>query len=88
MSAYIVTYDLMKQGQNYDCIIEKLKAYKGWHMQQSVWIVVSEQTHTEIRDSLVSCLDANDKLFVGRLNAAAWKSMGKEADKWLVGIIK
>lgn len=29
MTAYIVAYDLMKQGQNYDCIVKKLEPYPG-----------------------------------------------------------
>lgn len=88
MSAYIVSYDLMKQGQNYECIIKKLKAYTSWHMQQSVWIVVSEENVAQIRDNLKSCLDTNDKLFVGKLSAAAWTTYGAEADKWLMSVIK
>ena len=89
MAAYIVTYDLMKQGQNYDCIIAKLKAYSThWHMQQSAWIIVSSQTAIEIRNDLLNCLDANDKLFVGQLSAAAWKSAGADADNWLIAAIK
>lgn len=89
MSAYIVCYDLMKQGQNYDCIIKKLEAYPShWHMQQSVWIVVGEETAVQIRDDLKSCLDTNDKLFVGKLSAGAWTTYGTDADKWLISVIK
>lgn len=89
MSAYIVSYDLIKQGQNYECIIKKLEAYSNhWHMQQSVWIVVSDQTATQIRDSLKKCLDSNDKLFVGKLSAAAWEGYSDKAGKWLIDVIK
>jgi len=85
MSAYIVTYDLHKQGQNYDCIIGKLKAYPThWHMQQSVWVVVTNQTAVQIRDNLKTCLDSNDKLFVGKLSAGAWYGYSANVNEWLV----
>ena len=85
MAAYIVTYDLHKEGQNYDCLIEKLKSYgTHWHMQRSVWIVATNQTAVQIRDKLKPCLDSNDKLFVGRLSGeAAWHGYGKKISDWI-----
>jgi len=60
MTAYIVAYDLMKQGQNYECLKEKLETYpKHWHMQQSVWIVVRAllQRLAAVRGRLSLCAD-------------------------------
>lgn len=89
MSAYIVSYDLNQHGQNYTCIINKLKAYSShWHMQGSVWIVVTDQTASEVRDYLKPCLDANDQLFVGLLSAAAWFGYSDEVGEWLKSCIK
>lgn len=89
MSAYIVTYDLHKQGQNYDCIIAKLKAYPThWHMQRSVWIISTNQSAAQVRDSLQSCLDSNDKLFVGKLSGeAAWYGYPDNVSTWLKGTL-
>jgi len=86
MSCYVVAYDLMKSGQNYECLIKKLKAYGTyWHAQGSVWFVVSDQTAVQIRDSLSSCLDSNDKLIVAKLEGeAAWIGYGKEVSDWLL----
>lgn len=85
MSAFIVTYDLRAQGQNYTCITEKLKSYgTHWHMQQSVWIIVANQTAAQIRDYLAPCLDSNDKLFVGKLEGeAAWKGYADNINEWI-----
>ena len=85
MTAYIVTYDLHVQGQNYDCLYKKLKTYPAWfHMQGSAWIVVSNNTATQIRDHLSSCLDKNDKLFVGKLSGeAAWIGYSTTNTDWL-----
>lgn len=89
MAVYIVAYDLHKQGQNYSCITQKLESYSAyWHMQGSVWIVVSDKKATEIRDSLKACLDSNDDLFVGRLSGeAAWSGYGSEVTEWLKDIL-
>lgn len=85
MKSYIIVYDLHKEGQNYDCLHEKLKKYTvNWHIQRSVWIVATDQKSKQIRDNLKSCLDSNDKLFVGKLNGeAAWHGYSQKVTDWL-----
>jgi hypothetical protein len=85
MPSYVVSYDLHQHGQNYQCLIEKLRSYPThWHMQQSVWIIVSNNSAEQIRDHLIPCLDANDKLFVGRLaGEAAWYGYTDQISQWL-----
>jgi len=85
MSAYLVTYDLMAQGQNYTCITQKLKSYPThWHAQGSVWIIETDQTAAQVRDGLLLCLDSNDKLIVARLaGEAAWFGYPAQVTKWL-----
>ncbi|WP_161734829.1 SinR family protein [Sphingobium yanoikuyae] len=81
----MVAYDLHQQGQNYDCIIRKLKNYPThWHMQGSVWIVDTNQTSVEVRDGLAKCLDQNDKLMVWRLDKeAAWSGYPEGISNWI-----
>ncbi|MCW3781359.1 hypothetical protein [Defluviimonas salinarum] len=85
MSTLMVTYDLLNQGQNYDCLIKKIKAYPGWcHLQQSVWLISTSNNCVQVRDNLSSCLDANDKLFVAKLQGeAAWRGHSGEITKWI-----
>lgn len=86
MAAYIVSYDLNKQGQNYDCIVKKLRAYgTHWHMQKSVWIIVSDHDASAIYANLQPCLDGNDRLFVARItDDAAWSAQyGGKVQAWL-----
>ena len=85
MASYIVSYDLYRQGQNYECLIEKIKSYgTHWHMQQSVWVIVTNQNATQIRDFLRPCLDSNDKLFVAKLSGeAAWYGYSDQITQWL-----
>lgn len=85
MTTYIVTYDLHKSGQNYQCITTKLRAYPThWHMQGSVWIIETGKSAVQVRDELTACLDANDKLFVGRLGGeAAWTGYRTDETNWI-----
>jgi hypothetical protein len=85
MATYIVTYDLMKQGQNYTCLAKKLDAYPThWHAQGSVWLIETNQSAVDIRENLSSCLDANDKLLVARLSGeAAWQGYSNSVSSWL-----
>jgi len=89
MAAYIVAYDLHEEGQNYECLIEKLEAYPiHWHMQQSVWIIKTDQNASQIRNNLGECLDDDDTLFVGKLSGqAAWRGYSDKAGKWLKDIL-
>jgi CRISPR/Cas system-associated endoribonuclease Cas2 len=85
MAAYIVSYDLHVSGQNYECIVKKLESYgTHWHMQRSVWIIITSQSAIQIRDFLSPCLDSNDKLFVGKLSGeAAWTGYRAQITEWL-----
>lgn len=87
MATFIVTYDLMKQGQNYACITKKLEAYPThWHLQGSVWIIQTNETAAQIRNALQPCLDQNDKLLVARLEGeAAWYGYSDHNSQWLKG---
>lgn len=89
MAAYIITYDLHKQGQNYSCLSEKLKQYtKHWHIQGSVWIVETSESASTIRDKLKRCLDGNDKLVVALLQGeAAWVGYNGNVTAWLKGVL-
>lgn len=89
MAAYIVTYDLMKQGQNYDCLCKKLEEYPThWHAQGSVWLIQTSLSAVQVRDDLASCLDSNDKLIVARLQGeAAWQGYGEQINSWLKGLL-
>ncbi|MCC3305599.1 hypothetical protein [Sneathiella sp. HT1-7] len=85
MRAYIVTYDLHKAGQNYECLEKKLKAYDAYfHMQGSVWIIATDSGAEDIVNNLKGCLDSNDNLFVGALTGeACWIGFNQKATDWL-----
>jgi hypothetical protein len=89
MPAYIVAYDLKVPGQKYECIRPKIEAYGTyWHFQQSVWLVQSDDSAETIHTNLSACLDANDKLFVARLEGeAAWEGYDKDGNDWIYNLL-
>ncbi|AKI01225.1 CRISPR associated protein Cas2 [Hoeflea sp. IMCC20628] len=85
MKSYLVAYDLHEDGQNYECITEKLKTYgTHWHAQRSVWIITTDQSAATIRDNLKGCVDDNDKLLVlGLSGEGAWTGNPQNVTEWL-----
>ena len=85
MALCAINYDLTKPGQNYENLIEAIKAYPNWaHVLKSSWLVVSNSTATQIANDLLKHIDANDKLLVTRItNDVAWYGLDDEVSAWL-----
>lgn len=82
---YIVSYDLLEPGQNYDNLIEKIKEAGSWaKLGGSAYLVDSAKSAVELRDEYKKLLDSNDKLYVGRVDApAAWSGMPQDVTQWI-----
>ena len=85
MKTYLIGYDLMKQGQDYDALIEAIKKIGNWwHCLDSTWIVKTNLNSEQIRDYLIPKIDNNDRLLVVRLKReSAWIGFEKECSDWL-----
>lgn len=61
----LVSYDLLKEGQNYNDLYDLLKSFSV-HRQinESFWMINTSLTCKELRDKLESVLDSNDRVFV------------------------
>jgi hypothetical protein len=81
MSIYLVTYDLRKPGQNYDALYDALKSYPYCHDLESVWFIQSNRNSGDIRDHLKGFIDANDRLFVSRVDY--WASWNVPCAEWI-----
>lgn len=86
MPARVIGYDLSKPGQEYDDLFEAIKnvGTTWWHCLDSTWIVITDQSPSDIRDALSSHLDANDSLAVFTLTSG-WATTGLSDDcnDWL-----
>lgn len=72
----IITYDLCEPNQNYDDLYAYIKSLGRWaRITESVWLVVTENSCEEIRNSINKITDSDDRVFVGELNGtAAWRN--------------
>ncbi|HBY2284643.1 hypothetical protein ABI309_11685 [Citrobacter youngae] len=84
MAVYQINYDLRKQ-KDYASLIERIKGYPNWcHPLESTWIVVTNQSGTQIRDHLNEVMDDDDGLLVTRLQWQwAGSGLSKEIYDWL-----
>jgi hypothetical protein len=61
MKTYLIGYDLMKQGQDYDVLIEEIKKIGNWwHCLDSTWIIKTNLDSEQIRNRLIPKIDNND----------------------------
>ena len=65
---YLVSYDLMDEGQDYPRSTDELNHnLVGHKVLQSQWIVESNMNTTELLHHLLSFVDHNDRLLIVRL---------------------
>ncbi|WP_431786929.1 hypothetical protein [Vibrio harveyi] len=82
MSVYAVTYDLKKQGQNYEGVHDYLKKFKHCKKMESFWLIDTSKGAGEIRDDLSKIVDSNDVIFVAELKKH-WASDRFTCSTWL-----
>lgn len=86
MTKYMIGYDLNRPGQNYDKLTEAIKGVGSnwWHCLDSSWIVISNLTAVQIRDTLAPHIDKNDELLVAALTSeSAWQGFDTDCSSWL-----
>lgn len=76
MSAYLISYDLDKPGQDYHRLIKELERLGAVKVLYSEWLFKSTSSAAQIRDYLMGFTDANDMLLVVTLTGeAAWTKL-------------
>ena len=82
---YFVTYDLKEPGQRYNELVEKIKSYDGWaKLGDSCFLIKSQLSAVEIRNTLKVFLDSNDKIYIGQTTTpAAWSNLPEEVSNWI-----
>lgn len=72
MGQFTVSYDLVAPGQNYDRLIDKLKSMGAQKILLSQWVLWSNLSAEQIRDTLKQYIDANDRLVVIDFTGRPW----------------
>lgn len=85
MNVLQVTYDLRAPGRNYASLHSAIKARPNWcHPLESTWVVVTNESSSELLDDLLGHIDANDGLLVAALTGqAAWYGLAPAVSNWL-----
>jgi len=76
--AKLVTYDLNHADEiNYDKLYDAINKYDSAEkICESTWLVVSDDSCTEIRNNLENYMHSKDKIFVNKITnvEAAWRN--------------
>lgn len=85
MTTYMIGYDLLTPGQDYSDLHEAIKKLGAWwHCLDSTWLLNTNLTAAQIRDSLIPYLDRNDRLLVSTITRdAAWIGFDQGCSDWL-----
>jgi hypothetical protein len=89
MPVHMISYDLIKT-KDYDRVHSAIMGISGeWcRPLNSVWYVKSNYDTVQIRDYMLSHLDADDRLIVSLVGQTAWSAtIPKDAADWLVANI-
>lgn len=85
MPVQLISYALKKRGRNYDDLFEAItKLGKWWNCLDSVWMVNTSLTCSQIQEQLHRFVDEEDELVVLGLNGN-WATCGfpDECRDWL-----
>jgi hypothetical protein len=82
---YLITYDLNKEGKDYNSLFDKIKSLGQWfHPLDSVWFLKSSDNVNNIAEQLRTTMDVNDHIFVVNISnqdRQGW--LPKTAWEWL-----
>ncbi|MYA00896.1 MAG: SinR family protein [Chloroflexi bacterium] len=76
---YLISYDLVLPGQNYQALYDVLEGWGAKRALQSTWVVrLNNTSSAAIRDELMKHIDTNDRLLVDTLGQ--WASFSLMVD--------
>ncbi|WP_224373177.1 hypothetical protein [Hyalangium versicolor] len=72
MTIFYVAYDLVRPGQNYPRITQRLTELNAQRVLESVWALNVNNTKEEVFNHLRAYIDANDRLLVIEGTNSMW----------------
>ena len=81
---FFVSYDLMKQGQNYEAIEDAIKSLGDWaRVTQSFFYVSTSFSLKEAFDRVNKSIDKNDKLMIIDAKSAYWIHLPEKVSTYI-----
>jgi hypothetical protein len=91
MKTYIISYDIVanQSSEKYNNLISLIQTASSWAKPlESVWLIRSDKSASEIIDILIAAVDSVDQLIVIELNKDwASFSIDREVTDWMHGNI-
>ncbi|UQO35931.1 hypothetical protein [Burkholderia cepacia] len=88
MNTFIVGYDLVRKGSHdYSNLIATLENSfsKWWHHLDSTWVIVTDKTAKQVRDTLRPHMHQDDELLVIQSGGVgAWAGFNQAGSSWLL----
>jgi hypothetical protein len=78
MKRWLISYDLLKPGKDYQPLWDELKKLKAQRVLRSQWALRSSKSAIELRDYLKQYTDTTDRLLISPLDD--WASYNTEVD--------
>lgn len=85
MTTYVINYDLITPGKNYEELYKAIKSYGIWaHPLESCWLICTSSTSEEVYKKLSVYLDSNDKILIIKSGIVGmWKGLPQVITDWL-----
>jgi hypothetical protein len=86
MNTLLISYDLIRPGQNYKRLIDFIQSHDYWAKPlESLYLIKSSSSDESIRDQITSIIDINDKVIVINVtkDSAVWKGLSEDVSKWI-----
>jgi hypothetical protein len=87
VATILIAYDIHPpQGEVYDGLVKAIQGLgTWWHHLETIWIVQSAQTPSEIRDRLKSHIGMDDQLLILDISGdtAGWAGINESGSQWL-----
>lgn len=73
MNTFIISFDLISPGQDYQAVYDYIERYNDWIKPlQTFYLVHTSKSAGDIRDEIKSITDSNDKTIVIKVNTSSW----------------
>ncbi|NVM43237.1 hypothetical protein HWX16_23440 [Ochrobactrum intermedium] len=83
MAIHMVSYDLNSPGKDYTELLKQIRTYTHCHALKSTFFIETNQSASAVRDHLMKYIDANDALYVTRLNGEWGANKKMPCTDWL-----
>lgn len=72
---FVVSYDLLSPGQDYESLINAIERLGGKKILDSQWCLRSSLSAAQIRDHLWNYMEPRDRLLVNSTDKSDWAAM-------------